>query len=117
MMKIIYIILYLLFSVAGLVLIKLGADGTKIGFSKELLEMTFNWKLLVGFLSYVISFLLYTVVISKFNLSYIYPILTAIMFVLVMLSSAFIVKEGISTSQIVGVIIIIIGVIVTTLKK
>lgn len=117
MIKILSIIIYLLCSTSGLTLIKLGTEGTKISFINGLIDMTFNWKLIVGFIVYVISFILYTLVISKYNLSYIYPILTALLFILVMLSSAFVLKENISTLQIVGVIIIIIGVLLTTIKN
>ncbi len=117
MIKIILVLLYLLFSVGGLVLIKIGTDGTKFLISKSFLEMTLNWKLILGFCSYIVSFILYTVVISKFNLSYIYPILTAVMFILIMFSSAILLKETISTSQIVGAIIIVVGVLITIFKK
>lgn len=117
MIKIIYILLYLLFSTGGLVFIKIGTDGTKIEVTKYFLSATLNWKLLIGFCLYILSFILYTVVISKFNLSYIYPILTAVLFILVMISSAIILKETVSTSQIIGAIIITVGVLITIFKK
>jgi small multidrug resistance pump len=115
--KIIMIILYLCTSTLGLIMIKLGVGTTSFEINNVFLGMNISWKLLIGFCSYIISFILWTVVISRYDLSYIYPLLTAIMFIIIMIASSILLKESISTSKIIGVIIIVIGVLITTIKK
>ena len=98
-------------------MMKLGMTSAKFEISASIINLSINWKFIIGFLSYIASFLLWTFIISKFNLSYIYPVMTAILFVLIMIVSAIFLKETITSSQIIGVVIIIIGVLVTILKK
>ncbi len=117
MMKIISIILYLICSILGLTLMKQGMNITKFNLTVNTINMCFSWKFVIGFLSYIVSFLLWTLIISKYNLSYIYPLITSVLFVLVMVSSALLLKETITTSQIIGTIFIIIGVLITIIKK
>ena len=117
MSKIIYIIIYLICSTFGLIMIKIGTSNTSFNISSIYLGMNLSWKLLIGFLSYIISFVLWTIVISKYNLSFIYPLVTAILFILVMISSAIFLKENVTISQIIGVFVIIIGVFITTIRK
>ena len=62
-------------------------------------------------------FLIYTFyIIRKFDLSYIYPIITGITQVLVILAGVFLLKEHISVPGIIGIILIIVGVFCLNIK-
>ena len=74
-------------------------------------------KAILGFCMYIVSFLIYTFyIIREFDLSYIYPIITGITQVLVILAGVFIFKEHISTPAIIGIILVFIGVICLNIK-
>ena len=74
-------------------------------------------KVMLGFISYVGSFLIYTFyIIKKFDLSYIYPIITGITQVLVVIAGILLFKEKLNIYGIVGIILIILGVIFLNIK-
>lgn len=110
MCKVLLIVIYMMLSTFGLIMIKTGTATTTFSMNLIGFTMSLDWKLLIGFFSYILSFLFWMIVISKYDLSYIYPIVTAILFVVVMVSSAIFLKESISTKQIISVIIILVGV-------
>ena len=116
-MQIISIIIYLILTVGGLILVKLGSDTI----STSLPNGTFNFAMginpIIGFICYIASFLIYTFyIVRKFDLSYIYPIITGITQVLVILASVFILKEHISIPAIIGIVLIIIGIFCLNIK-
>lgn len=115
-MKIFLILIYLFASTFGLIMIKLGSSSVALKLNKVGLEGTFSWNLLIGLLSYIISFVLWVFVISKYDLSYIYPIVTAILYIVIMFASVIFLKETVSHFQIIGVIIIMVGVIIASIK-
>ncbi len=63
------------------------------------------------------SFLFYTIIISKFELSVIVPVLGGLVNVIVLLAAFFIFKETLNSTKIVGVILVCIGIIFINLKK
>ena len=74
-MKILMIVCYLIFTVSGLILMKKGGNAGKISISAG--EFDFNISLIsaLGFVCYIVSFLLYTRIVMMFeNLSFISPI-------------------------------------------
>ena len=99
MKKTIFVISYLILTVLGLVLMKIGG----------LIS-------LLGFISYILSFLLFTNLIVKFDLSYIMPISSGITQVLTLLSGYLLFKEKITINGIIGVSLVIIGIIVINIK-
>ena len=116
-MKIINIILYLCFSVGGLVLVKMQSNGFKISSENGDLNMSINIKMILGLILYIISFLIYTFyIVKKFDLSYIFPIITGITQILVILAGIFIFKEQINIYGYIGMAAIIIGVILLNIK-
>lgn len=117
MIKIISIILYLVFSVGGLILVKSGSEGLNISFRDGTFNFSMAIKAIVGFLLYIGSFIIYTFyIIRKFDLSYIFPIITGITQIAVILAGVFIFKENISVWGYVGIISIIIGVVLLNIK-
>ena len=117
-MRIIMIVLYLIFTVSGLILMKKGGNAGKItvgsgefGFSISLISA-------LGFICYIISFLLFTRIIMMFeNVSYISPICNGIAQACIVIASIIFLKEKFSWMTIGGAALIIAGVIVMNIKK
>lgn len=111
MMKVFMIGIYLLLSSAGLILFKLGVNNNPIiSSSQGFLNLKIGYLSLSGVVCYGCSFLLYLGLVSKYNLSYIIPITTGIMQIIILLASSIIFKETITFTQIIGVILVVIGV-------
>lgn len=116
MKKMILVILYILLTITGLVLMKLGGNTGSILIENMSLSFTMNFISLIGFISYILSFLLFTNIVVKFDLSYIMPITSGLIQVLTLLSGFFIFNEVISTKGIIGVSLVICGIIVMNIK-
>ena len=110
-MKYIFVIIYLFCTTGGITFMKLGGDSLKLSF-KNGLSFSMGWQTFVGFLLYLISFLLWQKLIVKYDLSIMVPIVTGIVQVLVLLISHFIFKESISIVSLIGAILIISGIII-----
>lgn len=102
-------LLYVILASSGLILFKLGSNGININFIKGL-NISINWISLLGILCYMISFILWLVIVSKSKLTWAFPLSVALINTIIFVTSAIIFKETISTVQIVGVILISIGV-------
>lgn len=116
-MKIVLVIIYLVLSVSGLILMKKGGNSGSIAIENQNFNFNINLISALGFLCYLFSFLLYTKIIVMFDLSYITPICTGIVQVLILVASKLVFKENFTTTSVVGATIIIIGVIVMNLPK
>lgn len=116
-MKIILVIIYLILTVSGLVLMKLGGNSGTISVANK--ELTFGISLIsgLGFICYICSFLLYTKIIMMFDLSYIVPITTGIAQILTLVASYLIFKDEMSIQSVSGAILVIIGILVMNFKK
>lgn len=111
-MKNIILGIYLLLSSSGLVLFKLGANENPIiSFTEGIFGIKLSYLSLLGILCYGFSFFVYLGLISRFNLSYIVPLTTGIMQIIILLASFYIFKENITFYNIIGVILVIAGVI------
>ena len=116
-MKIVLIIMYLLLTVAGLVLMKLGGNSGTITVANK--ELTFGISLIsgLGFLCYIASFLMYTKIIMMFDLSYIVPVTTGIAQILTLIASYVIFKDEMSIRSVGGAVIVIIGILIMNYKR
>lgn len=116
-MKIISIILYLILSVGGLILVKSGSSNVTIAIENGTFNFAMGIKAMLGFIAYIGSFLIYTFyIIKNFDLSYIFPIITGITQVLVILAGVFIFKEQLNSWGICGIILILIGITLLNVK-
>ncbi|NEZ46107.1 transporter [Clostridium niameyense] len=112
----IYLILTSVFLGAlGQVLVKYGAVNLDLNFTgkyliQSILSILKNLPVMLGIISYGISFLLWIKVLSKVELSYAYP-MVSLGYVLVMIFSYFLFKENITPLRILGIACIILGVI------
>ena len=116
-MKILSIIIYLILTVGGLILVKAGSGNIQIAIQDGTFNFSMGLKAMLGFIAYIGSFLIYTFyIIKNFDLSYIYPIITAITQILIILAGVFIFKEHLNAYAIRGIVLIIIRVILLNIK-
>ncbi len=116
-MKYLMIVMYVIFTVAGLILMKKGGNAGKISLGGGELGFSISWISLLGFICYIISFLLYTRIIMMFeNLSFISPICNGIAQVMIVVASWLILKEQITGLNVGGALLIIAGIVIMNLK-
>ena len=87
---------------------------------EESSEFDFNISLIsaLGFVCYIISFLLYTRIVMMFeNLSFISPICNGVAQIMILIASWLILKEQLTGLNIGGAALIIAGVIIMNLNK
>lgn len=117
-MSIILTIAYVISTSLGLVFIKLGTDtGLPISFVENSLKFNFNLYSILGVFLYGISFFLYIYLISKFELGFIIPLTTALVYTLIFIASFLIFKEVFTIMKIVAISMIIFGVILLNISK
>ena len=116
-MQYILCVVYLIFSLSGMTFMKLGSMAENM---KAILVPVVNLRIttlsLVGYLCYGISFLMYTVIITKFDLGYISPILTGISNIGVLVIAFFVFKEHFTVASAIGAGLIIAGVMIMNFK-
>ena len=116
--NIILIAVYIILSVSGLVLFKLGSSKDfALSLGNGSFSMSINLVAILGLFCYICSFLLYMFLVSKFDLSYIVPITQGIIYVLIFASSIGVFKEKITTTGIIGTVMVILGIILLNIKK
>lgn len=118
MINIILIVVYIILTIAGVVLFKLG---TQKDFLVSIATGVFTLKIslmsIIGLVCYLCSFLMYMFLISKFDLTYIVPVTTGIVQVATFVLAIMIFKESITVSKVVAIGLILIGVILLNIKK
>ena len=111
-MKIVMVMVYLVLTVSGLILMKKGGNSGSFTIQNKDLNFNINLISALGFLCYLFSFLLYTKIIVIFDLSYITPICTGIVQILILIASKLVFNEKMTTTSIIGAAVIIFGIIV-----
>lgn len=116
-LNILLVAIYATLTVSGLICYKYG---TNIAFSTTIKNANFilniNIIAIIGLFLYLLSFLLYMIVLPKFNLTDIMPIISAITSIAIYVLSIMFLKEEITIQKILGIVIIIIGVFIMTFK-
>ena len=112
------LIIYVCLSATGLTLIKLGLgkDSTLL-LSKGGFNLNLSWTLVLGACLYVVSFCLSMVVMKGMNLSLFYPLSAGLIYIAVCVLSFLVLKEKITTTQLIGMIVILAGIVIMNLKK
>ena len=115
--NVLLVAIYTLFTVAGLICYKYGTNNSfDISFKNSNLSFSINIVAIIGLFFYVISFLLYMMVLPRFNRTYILPIISAITSILIYVLSIIVLKEPIDVQKIIGAAIIIVGVFIMSFK-
>ncbi len=112
------LIVYVCLSATALTLIKLGLgkDSTLL-LDKGGFNLNLSWMLVGGALMYVVSFCLSMVVMKGMDLSLFYPLSAGLIYVAVCVLSFLVLKEKISATQLIGMIVILAGIVIMNLKK
>lgn len=111
------ILIYLVFTVTGLIFMKLGAGNTNIHYDKLTLDLSLNINLIIGLIFYILSFVMWIILLKKYELSYLVPITTSLSYIAVLISGVLIFKEKITPLNGVAVAIILFGVVLLNLSK
>jgi drug/metabolite transporter (DMT)-like permease len=93
-----------------------GEVNFKTSILSELIKLVFNPVVFAGLTLYFIGTVLWLIALSKTTLNFAYPF-TALTFVLVMVSSRVIFLENIPTLRYFGIILIIVGLLVSSAAK
>lgn len=111
-------IVYILFSVGGLILFKLGSNKSlSFTLTNGNFGLNFNGLVLVGMLCYIISFFIYLFLVSKFDLSYISPITMGLVQVVTIIGALVVFREKITPVQMIGIVTIIAGIVMVNIRK
>lgn len=116
-MQFIIIGIYLLLTMSGLILMKLGGNTGSIAMENGNISFGISPISLIGFICYIGSFFIYTRMVVMFDLSYITPLCTGIVQILTLVASKVVFKENITTQGIIGASIIIIGLLIMNWKR
>lgn len=116
-MQYVFIVVYLILTVSGLVFMKLGGNPGTLAVKDGTITLGMSLISGLGFICYLCSFLLFTRIVVMFDLSYIYPIVTGIVQILTLIASAVVFKEHMTMQSVIGAAIIIIGIIIMNFKK
>lgn len=115
-MKYILTVIYIALTTGGLFCLKLGGDSLALSF-KDGINLKVGFLTTFGLLLYVCSFLLWQKLLATYDLSYIVPLTTGVVQAIVLLLSYFFFKESISVVNVIGIILVIIGVVFISIRK
>jgi drug/metabolite transporter (DMT)-like permease len=93
-----------------------GEVNFRVSILSELIKLVFNPVVFSGLILYFVGTVLWLIALSKTTLNFAYPF-TALTFVLVMVSSKVIFLENIPTLRYFGVILIILGLLLSSVAK
>ena len=114
----IYLVCYVVFAVSGSTLLKLGSSTTvKSLFVVPFINLSISFTTFIGFIAYGLSFIFYTILLSRFDLSFISPLTVGIVYVLLMITAFVFFKEGITVFKLLGSSFILIGILFMFIKK
>lgn len=110
--------LYVLVTSSALVVLKLSSKaGAPIEYLNDKLHFHINAYTALGILLYGLSFLLYTFLISKYDLGYIIPLTTGLVYAVIFTASFFVFKESFTIFKILGIALIVVGLVFLNIKK
>ena len=119
MIKLTIILLSVLATVAAQISLKKGMlihGAIRSADTLRLNELFGNVYIWIGGSSYIFAFALYLVLLSRFELSRIYPVTTGLAFVSVVLISNNVFRELVSIDKIVGIAFILVGITLLTYR-
>lgn len=112
------LLIYVCLSAGGLTLIKIGT-GKELSLSLQqgVLSFRINWAVILGLTLYIASFVTSMIVMKSMNLSIFYPTSAGLVYVVVCAVSFLLLHEKVSTIQLIGISIILLGIIVMNLNR
>ena len=114
----IIISIYIITTSSALVILKLATKhGAPIEFINNRVHLNINLLTVSGIVLYGISFLTYMYLISKYNLGYIIPLATSIVYIIIFFVSFTFFKEVFTLVKAIGIALIVVGLIFLNLKR
>lgn len=113
---IILFVCYLFCTVGGLTLVKVGSDNNAFALNSNFFNLSLSYTTIMGLFLYVASFIMWIVIVQKYELSYIQPIALGLSNILIIAASIFILGESIGLFQWIGIACILGGVILMNVK-
>jgi multidrug transporter EmrE-like cation transporter len=110
-MKYLLTVVYIFFTTSGITFMKLGGDSLKLGL-KDGFSLSMGWKTFVGFLFYLVSFILWQKLLVKYDLSVMVPIVTGISQIIIITIGYLVFKESFNLVTLVGALLIVVGIVV-----
>ena len=107
--------LYVLLASGGLVLFKAGTKAPDFHIELMHVSIDFSLKTLLGMKEYGFSLLIWLYIVSKMDLTFAMPLSVALINLLVIVESCWILKERISMMQGMGILIVLLGVMMMTI--
>ena len=112
MLNFLLIASYVIFAVAGSTLIKYGGlEKFSTLFKVPFTEIGISWVTLFGIIAYGVSFVLYTILLNKFDLSFISPLTVSLVYILLMVTAVIIFKEPMNSYKVIGCIVVLVGIL------
>jgi len=90
------------------------SSGISVGIVVDFLKNSF---LMIGLLLFGVSFFLYVFILSRLQLNVAYPVATGAILILITVISHFVLKETLTTLQVVGILAIALGIVLVLLPK
>jgi multidrug transporter EmrE-like cation transporter len=116
-----FLIIALTLNAAANILMKLGSGQLNLVKGESLLVMApkllTNYFLMFGIFLFALNIVFYIIALSKIDLFIAYPIMTAGGFLLITLFSFFYLKESITLPQLMGIILVAIGITLIAYHK
>jgi multidrug transporter EmrE-like cation transporter len=111
------ILLYLLLSTTGLILIKIGFN--QFSFEtyhleeyRRFLKYAYHHpEFIFGFCLYILSFISWLIILSKKQLTFIFPIVTGLAYASIIIASFLFLREEINLFKLIGIVLIGIGIL------
>jgi multidrug transporter EmrE-like cation transporter len=113
-----YIFIYLILTVSGLTLVKLGSKGNPLlSRADDKLVWNVGPLVLLGLAFYVLSFLLFMWLISQYQLSVLIPLTTALVQLLIFIIAVTLFNEQFTFLKLVALVLIVAGVVLLQVKS
>jgi uncharacterized membrane protein len=110
-----FILTYLVLNTLGLTLLKLGTQNVKLDSFSDYAYLLMKPQFIFGFFLYAASFLTWVMILSKKDISYIFPMVIGLSYFCVMIVAVFFLKDTLTINKIIGSVLIGLGVIVISL--
>lgn len=111
-MQKLFILLFIVTTSLGLIVLKLGTSkGLPVSYIDNKLVFNINLLTIAGIILYGISFTTYIYLLSRYDLGYIIPLVSAFVYLIIFVASYFIFKESFTPAKIAGITMIIVGLI------
>ena len=118
MIRNVVLLLAILANVGAQLSLRFGMRSFNINRNSKILDTIFeiikNWYVWQGLILYGVGFSLYLYILSKFEVSFIYPIITASIFILLLTFSSLLLNESITLKKVISITIIIIGIFIAS---